>query len=501
MRAFLPSLALALACSSEPAAPVAPPAALATPSPAAQPAPETAPPLEHVVLLTGGATADQELPLLIGIHGLGSRPERFVRAFDGLDVPARVVLPLAPTPTASGGGSWFDYRRGDPDREALAERLNEAGAGLMAFVHWAEERYPTRGEPVITGFSQGGMLSFTLGATWPDHVAAAFPVGGDLPTVMVPPRERAPSDPPAIVAFHGVDDEVVPIGPVREAVRALADAGYPATLREYPGVGHSIPTPLRADWHAAVAEALGAKPGAQAAASCPPVMDRPVATPTTERISIGSRTLLVETCSADSGTTAVRASLEGSTWAWKGDFVYDEPSWENAAKLYIFEHGGSMPDGEEILALSYSTCEHDGCGGMAFYLVEPEGLVVSLTQETQAHGFGVRDGAFEYVERTGYSMGYHIASATWTYRYEGGHFLRQPGPVLQAEYERWPCPTGQVQPVDRATLAPIGDPVPVPQGAPIEVLDVDDGRPGELFEYKVNEQRFWAHNWQQSCAG
>lgn len=255
---YLPLVLFLVACDADPVreAPSAP-----EPEPATQAAPALEPVralLDHEVLLTAGATEDQPLPLLVAVHGLGDRPERFQRLFEGLSVPARVVLPRAPTPTQSGGGSWFAFRRNDADREAFGRRVHEAADGVVALVDWAEEHYPTTGEPVITGFSQGGMVSFAVAAGWPDEVAAAVPVGGDLALSLVPSASEAP---PSVLAFHGDADQVVPIGPVVAAVQALQDAGYATTLRRYDGVGHGLNDAMRSDYHQALAALLQEQAG------------------------------------------------------------------------------------------------------------------------------------------------------------------------------------------------------------------------------------------------
>jgi phospholipase/carboxylesterase len=498
MRALLILPCLLLAC--QPDQPDQPePVAPAAPEPvAAQPAV-----LSHEVLLTGGATVDQELPLLVAVHGMGSRPERFAGAFAALDTPARVILPLAPHPTASGGGSWFPFRRNETDRETFGQHVYEASAEVVALLDWAEGHYPTRGEPVITGFSQGGMVSFAVASGWPDHIAAALPVGGDLSLSLVP--QAAPSDPPPVIAFHGTADDVVPIAPVVQAVEALQAVGYDATLHSYDGVKHSISDAMRADWLAALATHLGSEPAAEAqarAAGCPP-LDRPTqAMPAELRIPLGARALVVDSCSRGRDVTAVRARLEGGDWTWVGDYAWDEPSFENEVFFYQFEHGGQLAVDTHVLVLHYTTCDVEGCDLVRFYTVDARGQVSILADELQATGWGAGpDGAFHYVERTGYSIGYHIASAEWTYRWNGASFERQPEPVLTAEYANWPCQDSEVQPVDPATGQPSGDPVPVKQGAPIEVLAVDPEHPSMRFEYRVSGQRFWADDWQQICAG
>lgn len=251
-------LSLVLACVPDAVEPPPPPQADPVAHPAAQPGTPRPALLAHELLLTGGATEDQELPLLIAVHGMGSRPERFAHAFEALATPARVILPLAPHPTANGGGSWFSYSPKDPDRVGFGQRVSEAAEDVVALMDWAEQRYPTKGEPVITGFSQGGMVSFAVAAGWPDEIAAALPVGGDLALSLVP--EARPDDLPPVIAFHGIADQVVPIEPVVQAVQALRAAGYDAALHSYEGVEHQIAPAMRAAWQAALVEELSAQP-------------------------------------------------------------------------------------------------------------------------------------------------------------------------------------------------------------------------------------------------
>ncbi len=237
------------------------------------------------------------------------------------------------------------------------------------------------------------------------------------------------------------------------------------------------------------------------AVPCPPIDGGKALESTVQRLALGEQALIVHRCAIGDGT-AVQAELEGSGWSWKGDFVWEAPAFENEMLRYHFVAGGPLGDGRQVLVLSYVACDLDGCDRVRFYAVDPSGMVEILADDTQSTAWGPGpEGAFEYVERTGYSMGYHVASAAWTYRWEGGRFVRQPQPKLKAEYGRWPCPTSQVQPVDPASGQAEGEPIPVRQGAEIEVLAVDPAQPGALFQYELGEQTFWALNWTQTCAG
>lgn len=213
-------LALLLACTQLSTAP--PP-----------PIPQATIGLSALELRTGSSTEDVEV-VVVAMHGLGDRPERFGQVFESLSTPARILLPAAPHPYSSGY-SWFTADRSDEEAFA-ADLAAQADAIAETLV----------GRPVVTGFSQGGMLAFAIAVRHPDRVAAAYPLGGALPVSMIP--DRAPlGGSPTIVALHGEADRRVDYAATAEAVQALAAVGFDATLRSYPDVEHTISDQMRAD--------------------------------------------------------------------------------------------------------------------------------------------------------------------------------------------------------------------------------------------------------------
>lgn len=222
-------------------------AALAWPAPA--PA-RDAPPLEFVEHVTGGAPG-APLPVIIAVHGLGDRPEDFIRLFRGFPAPARIVAPRGPAPHGRGW-SWFPVQIPvKADDPAMAEGLRASAARLAALAAWLQAHRSVSGRPVITGFSQGGMLSFAVALHHPDAIGAAVPIAGALPPALW--TSPGPGVGPPIRALHGTADAIVPFMAARGLVFALAAGGHDATLRPFEGVGHRIPPPMRA----ALFEALG----------------------------------------------------------------------------------------------------------------------------------------------------------------------------------------------------------------------------------------------------
>lgn len=198
------------------------------------------PPVPQTELLPGaltirtGASASAPEVVVVAMHGLGDRPERFGQLFEAFATPARVFLPAAPHPY-NDGYSWFTASR--TDEAAFAADLAAQADALAAQLI---------GRPILTGFSQGGMLAFAVAVRHPDRISAAYPVGGTLPASLIPDRTRLGGSAP-IVALHGEADDRVDYAQTAAAIEGLKAAGFDATLRSYPDVGHTITTQMRTD--------------------------------------------------------------------------------------------------------------------------------------------------------------------------------------------------------------------------------------------------------------
>ncbi len=201
-----------------------------------------------VVITTGGASERRALPWIVALHGLGDRPEAFKGLFSELQFQAHVVLPRAPLDYGRGY-DWFGARvSGDPER--LKRGVERATAQLAALVRQLALEARFVGKPIVTGFSQGGILSFSMALHHPELVSASLPIGGWLPPELV--SSQAPRGVP-IIAFHGQDDRVVPFKPTVELTSQLLTAGFDVQLRSYPGIAHRVDASIHRDWAAELA--------------------------------------------------------------------------------------------------------------------------------------------------------------------------------------------------------------------------------------------------------
>ncbi|HNN93107.1 MAG TPA: dienelactone hydrolase family protein [Pseudomonadota bacterium] len=269
--------AAGMGCSSKRAsprgAPDAAPPSLVSPSRAGTPGTSDEPPsprqgqiagLRYIEQMTGGARPEQPVPMIVALHPMGGDPAELGQLFSHYRRRARLILPYG---HPSGGlYIWYDSVRGDVAAPIVRREVDRIVAALAALV----VARPTVGKPLVTGFSQGGIMAFALAVLHPDAVAAAFPISGLLPPSIYPSSALSslprPATLPPIVAFHGAADLAVPTVSARASIAELRRAGYHAALREYAAVEHDISPQEEAE----ILEQIGRTADALAAAEPAP---------------------------------------------------------------------------------------------------------------------------------------------------------------------------------------------------------------------------------------
>jgi phospholipase/carboxylesterase len=215
--------------------------------------------VRYLEQITGGAAPGDALPLVIGIHGYGDRPESYSGLFEGFPQKARFIFPYGEP--HGEGYSWFaPSPRFNPDN--IAAGTERAAHRLAAMIAALSAARPTVGRPIVTGFSQGGMLSYALAVLHPESVGEAFPVGGLLTPPHWPSTWAVGMTQARIEAFHGDADPVVPIAVDRQGVARLRAVGFNVELHEYPGVPHTVTPEMRRALHAALGAAVARASGA-----------------------------------------------------------------------------------------------------------------------------------------------------------------------------------------------------------------------------------------------
>ena len=193
--------------------------------------------------------APDDAPIVVAIHGRGDSPKNFRELYRRFGGKVHLLVPKAYAPFHTGF-SWFDLREGMTDAElgasvgAALERLHRAVASVVG-----GKRY------IVTGFSQGGILSYGFASRYAAEVRCALPVAGSLPGPLLPgPKQQAAKT----RAFHGDADDVIAVKWGFATVETFQREGADARLTTYPGLGHSISDGLLSDYFAALTECVGA---------------------------------------------------------------------------------------------------------------------------------------------------------------------------------------------------------------------------------------------------
>jgi len=119
--------------------------------------------------------------------------------------------------------------------------VQAAHEALRTFLDAALARYPCDPRQlVVLGFSQGGVMAYSLGLHQPERFAALVALSTWLPpTVLDSVSKPAAAQHLPIMVQHGAHDELIEVGRARQSVEALRPLHLAVTYREY-DMGHEI---------------------------------------------------------------------------------------------------------------------------------------------------------------------------------------------------------------------------------------------------------------------
>lgn len=188
--------------------------------------------------IKGDASASSELPLIIALHGDGDTPKNFFDTMWSDELSqvrisaVRIIIlkgPYAMNSSQWGGARW----PWEPNEiKKYGDAISNAAVKLAM-------QYPSKGKPILVGFSGGACMAYYLAARHSDQFSTIIPLAGRLSAgIQIDVRFAGSS---AIIhAMHGKSDAVIGFGEGQSAVERLAEAGLPATLEEVPGNHHAF---------------------------------------------------------------------------------------------------------------------------------------------------------------------------------------------------------------------------------------------------------------------
>ena len=190
------------------------------------------------------------------LHGVGGNERNLEALARDIDPRVEVLLVRGPLTLGPGQFAWFQvsFAGGEPSiNAAQADQSRTRLITLIRSIRASGETNPSSNPTsivpvVIAGFSQGGIMSASVGLSAPDAVRGFGLLSGRiLPEIrpLLAPRE-ALAHVNAFVA-HGEYDNKLPVEWAQRADALLTEQGLPLTSRRYP-IGHEINGDMASDF-------------------------------------------------------------------------------------------------------------------------------------------------------------------------------------------------------------------------------------------------------------
>ena len=182
-------------------------------------------------------------PTILTLHGRGAN------AFDLLGLAPYLcngkflmICPQGPLETPIGPGAfgyaWYPMSMGGPpDIGAILSSREK----LQQFLDACMKRYAIDTKKlVVLGFSQGGVMAYSLALSNPERFAGLAVLSSWLPRELIPELaiKTEVQSLPTIVQ-HGSQDQMIDVQRARDSVEQLRALRVPLTYREY-DMGHEI---------------------------------------------------------------------------------------------------------------------------------------------------------------------------------------------------------------------------------------------------------------------
>jgi phospholipase/carboxylesterase len=171
---------------------------------------------------------------LVLFHGRGADEHDLFPLLDALDPERRRIgaTPRGPLSLPPGGAHWYALGGiGTPEATTFHGSYRAASEWLDGFL---AEHGLTHDQLVVGGFSQGGVMAYSLGlGAGRPRPAALVALSSFIPTVDGFELELSPPLPPVAIG-HGTLDNVIGVEWGRRARALLEEAGAEVLYRETP---------------------------------------------------------------------------------------------------------------------------------------------------------------------------------------------------------------------------------------------------------------------------
>lgn len=181
-------------------------------------------------------------PLLLLLHGYGSNEEDLFSFANELPDEYFVISARAPYDMMYGSYAWYAINF-DADENKFSD-IGQAQKSRDIIANFIDElvlNYAIDKENItLVGFSQGAILSYAVGVSYPEKVNKVVAMSGYFnPEIAIDQFEQNDLTNLKIFASHGTVDQVVPFEWGQKAKQVLSNYNIEVDFYSYP-IGHGI---------------------------------------------------------------------------------------------------------------------------------------------------------------------------------------------------------------------------------------------------------------------
>lgn len=174
-------------------------------------------------------------PLLLLLHGTGSNEQDLFSFADQLPGKFLVVSVRAPYTIERGSYTWYELRfeNGKPISNTI--QAEQSRKTLLAFIEQLKGKHDFDASQVyLCGFSQGGIMSYSVALTAPEKIKGIAVMSGrlldDVKTKVAPKEQLKKLN---IFISHGTKDNVLNVQYARDAKAYLQGLSLTPLYKEY----------------------------------------------------------------------------------------------------------------------------------------------------------------------------------------------------------------------------------------------------------------------------
>lgn len=194
--------------------------------------------IDHI---TRPSTLKEKAPLLILLHGYGSDENDLFSFAPELSEELFIISLKAPYQLQPYGNAWYAINfDANNDKWSDNDQAIQSRELIATFIDEACSHYPVDKDNVtLLGFSQGCILSFSVGLTYPEKIKNIIGLSGYINEDIIKLKTQDAYKNIDIYTSHGSVDQVIPVDWARKTSPFLEKHHIKHIYNEFP-VGHGV---------------------------------------------------------------------------------------------------------------------------------------------------------------------------------------------------------------------------------------------------------------------